>query len=149
MDIKEMKLVEVRERITELQDLNVDEATLEEIEQSTEVLKALKDRVSEILAAAELRRAEAERVTNLPADEVKIIHSFKGEEERMEEKVTETREHIELRQFADYIRGRVSNMETRDGEKTFNFSDSQGAIVPVSIAQRISTEVVESSQFCR
>ena len=145
MDIKEMKLVEVRERITELQDLNVDEATLEEIEQSTEELKALKDRESEILAAAELRRAEAERVTNLPADEVKIIHSFKGEEERMEEKVTETREQIELRQFADYIRGRVSNMETRDGEKTLNLSDSQGAIVPVSIAQRIITQVVESS----
>lgn len=145
MEIKEMKLVEVRERIAELQDLDVNEATLDEIEQSTEELRALKDRESEILEAAEKRRAEAERVTNLPDDQVKIIHSFKDEEKRMEEKPVETREQIEVRQFADYIRGRVTSMETREGEKTFNFSDSQGAIVPVSIAQRIITEVVEMS----
>ncbi len=145
MEIKDMKLVEVRERIAELQDLDVNEATLDEIEQSTEELRALKDRESEILEAAEKRRAEAERVTNLPDDQVKIIHSFKDEEKRMEEKPVETREQIEVRQFADYIRGRVSDMETRDGEKTFDFGSSQGAIVPVSIAQRIITEVVESS----
>lgn len=63
----------------------------------------------------------------------------------MEEKVTETKEQVELRQFADFVRGRISEMETREGEQVFDFSSSQGAIVPVSIAQRIITEVVEAS----
>lgn len=145
MEIKDMKLHEIRERLDELKEFEADKASLEEIEANTAELRQLIDREAEILKAAEARKAEADRVTNLPDNEVKIITQFKEEEKRMEDKIVETQEQIELRQFADYVRGRVSALETRDGEQNFTFANSQAAIVPVSIAQRIIDKVKEMS----
>lgn len=145
MEIKDMKLHEIRERLDELKEFEADKASLEEIEANTAELRQLIDREAEILKAAEARKAEADRVTNLPDSEAKVLTQFKEEEKRMEDKIVETQEQIELRQFADYVRGRVTEMETRASEQNFTFANSQAAIVPVSIAQRIIDEVKERS----
>lgn len=145
MDIKDMKLTDVRERIAELKEFDYESATLEEIEANTLELREFNDREAAMIEAGKERRAEAERIANLPDDEVKIIKAFKPEEREMEQKDIETVENKELRMFANYIRGKV---EERDGELNFDLSGN-AAIVPTSIAQKVITKVKEMSPILR
>jgi len=132
MEVKDMKLTDVQERITELRAFEPEGATLEEIQANTVELRALNDREEAIMKAAEERKAQIDKVINMPNPEV--IATFNKEKE-MEERVF----GIESKEYRNAFLKTLQGKELTEVEKR-EFTlvpNTAGAVVPTETANMI------------
>lgn len=137
MEVKDMKLTEVQERIKELRAFEPEGATLEEIQANTVELRALNDREEAIMEAAEERKAEIEKVVNMPNPTV--IASFK-EERAMEERIV----GVESKEYRSAWLKNLQGIELTETEKRdyTSAAASSGGAIPTETSEALFAKMV-------
>lgn len=130
-----MKLHEINERLDEIRDHELDREDADLDKLYAEV-STLTEKRSAILKYAAERKAEAERVTNLPYDQVKIIHSFRDDNDTLRRQSMEN-ENIEMRAFQKYITTGVKGI-TDVEERALSLSGA-AAVLPVDVHNKLIT----------
>ncbi|NLC40111.1 MAG: phage major capsid protein, partial [Clostridiaceae bacterium] len=132
-----MKLAEIRERLDEIRDHELDreDADLDKLEIET---RSLLEKKAVILEKAAERKAKADYVTNLPYDQVKIIKTFgrDGDDNPYRRESMENKD-IEMRAFQKYITTGVKGI-TEAEERALNLSGA-AAVLPVDVHNTLIT----------
>lgn len=136
MNIKNMRLHEVRERLDELEKFDTEKASLEEIKANTSELRQLIDREKEILKDAGARKAEAERVANLPDSAVNIIARFDPHGSTKGANYMDNT-NVEMRAIQKYLINGMRDM-TGDEQRALAISGS-AAVLPVDVQNKLIT----------
>lgn len=133
-----MRFTEINERLAEIRDCELDreDADLDKLDKEVDSL--LEKRRIALEKGAE-RRAEAERIANLPYDQVKIIKAFgrDGDDNPYRRQQQMENENIEMRAFQKYITTGVKNM-TEAEERALDLSGS-AAVLPVDVHNKLIT----------